>query len=128
MKQLEKFSGTAYALLRMATGFMFTFHGVQKIFGCFSSYAAASVGSQMWFAGMIELVGGILILVGFQTRLVAFLCSGTMAVAYFQFHWKFQMGSQIFPAVNGGELAALYSFIFLVIACKGAGKWGLDRA
>ena len=75
----------------------------------------------------IELVGGLAVMIGLQTRLAAFLCSGTMAVAYFQFHWKFQMGSQIFPSVNQGELAALYSFVFLAIACRGAGIWGLDR-
>lgn len=50
-----------------------------------------------------------------------------MAVAYCQFHWKFEMGSKLFPTVNEGELALLYSFVFLFVACKGAGKWGLDK-
>ncbi len=127
MKQLEKFSGSAYALLRIVTGFMFAFHGAQKILGILSSMPQPPVGSLMWVGGIIELVGGILVLIGFQTRFAAFICSGEMAVAYFQFHWKFQGGAEIFPAINKGELAALYSFVFLVIACKGAGKWGLDK-
>ena len=126
MKWLEKISGEAYAFLRMVSGGMFAFHGMQKIFGVLSTFQPP-VGSQIWVGGMIELVGGLAILLGFQTRLAAFLCSGQMAVAYFQFHWKFQMGSKFFPAINEGELAVLYCFVFLLIACKGAGKWGLDR-
>lgn len=128
MKQLEKFSGTAYALLRIVSGALFTFHGVQKMFGFLSTHPSPAIGSQVWFGGIIELVGGLLILIGFQTRLAAFLCSGTMAVAYCQFHWKFQMGEQFFPTINQGELAVLYAFVFLYIACRGAGKWGLDKA
>jgi putative oxidoreductase len=58
---------------------------------------------------------------------VAFVCSGEMAVAYFLFHWKLQMGAAFFPIVNKGELAALYCFVFLLIACRGGGKWSLDR-
>ena len=86
-----------------------------------------AVGTQTWFGGIIELVGGLAVMIGLQTRLAAFLCSGTMAVAYFQFHWKFQMGSQIFPAVNQGEMSVLYCFIFLFIACRGAVRWGVDK-
>jgi len=66
-------------------------------------------------------------LLGFQTRAAAFLCSGTMAVAYIQYHWKFQIGAQLFPAVNKGELALLYSLVFLLIACRGGIKWSLDK-
>ncbi len=126
MKQLEKFSGHAYALLRIVTGFMFAFHGMQKVLGVLAEFQPA-VGSQMWIGGMIELVGGLLVLVGFQTRWAAFLCSGEMAVAYFQFHSKFQGGAAIFPAINKGELAVLYSFVFLYISCHGGGKWCLDK-
>ena len=128
MKQLEKFSGTAYALLRIAAGSMFMFHGMQKILGILSAHPQPAVGSQIWVGGMIELIGGLLVLVGYQTRLAAFLASGTMAVAYCQFHWKFQTGSQLFPAINQGELALVYAFLFLYIACRGAGKWGLDKS
>ena len=127
MKQLSKYSGQAYALLRIITGAMFAFHGAQKMFGILSEYPQPVIGSQMWVGGIIELVGGLLIVVGFQTRLAAFLASGTMAVAYFQFHWKFQMGKEFFPAINQGELAVLYCFIFLYIACRGGGMWSLDK-
>ena len=127
MKQLSKYSGYAYALLRIITGALFAFHGAQKMFGFLSEYPQPAIGSQMWIGGIIELVGGLLVMVGFQTRLAAFLASGTMAVAYCQFHWKFQMGKEFFPAVNQGELAVVYCFIFLYIACRGAGVWGLDK-
>lgn len=127
MKQLEKFSDHAYAVMRIMTGFMFSFHGAQKILGVLSQHPQPPVGSQIWIGGIIELVGGLAVMLGFRTRLAAFLCSGQMAVAYFQFHWKFQMGPQFFPAINQGELAALYSFVFLFIASRGGVKWSLDQ-
>jgi putative oxidoreductase len=126
MKQLEKYADYAYALMRIMAGFMFSFHGFQKILGILSDFQPP-VGSQLWFGGMIELVCGLLILVGFQTRRAAFLASGEMAVAYFQFHWKFQMGPAFFPAVNKGELAVLYCFVFLFIASRGGVKWSVDK-
>ena len=126
MKQLAKYADHAYALMRLVTGFMFSFHGAQKILGVLSDFQPPA-GSQMWIGGILELVTGLLVLVGFQTRLAAFLASGEMAVAYFQFHWKFQLGSKIFPAINKGELAALYCFVFLLIACRGGVKWCLDK-
>ena len=125
MRQLEKYADLAYAVLRIMTGFMFAFHGAQKILGVFSEMHPA-VGSQVWFGGLIELIGGLLVLVGFQTRWAAFICSGEMAVAYFQFHWKFQLGKEFFPAINKGELAVLYCFVFLLIACRGGVMWCLD--
>ena len=127
MKQLAKHSDQAYALLRIMTGAMFAFHGMQKLFGVFSDYPMPALGSQMWVGGIIELVGGLLVLVGFKTRWAAFLASGTMAVAYFQFHWKFQMGPEFLPVINKGELAVLYCFVFLLIACRGAVTWGIDK-
>ncbi len=126
MKWLEKYADYAYALLRIATGFMFAFHGVQLLFGVFAQFQPP-IGSQLWIGGIIELVGGLLVMLGFQTRVAAFICSGTMAVAYIQYHWKFQTGSQLFPAINKGELSALYSFIFFLIACRGGIKWSLDK-
>lgn len=125
MRRLEPGAEHAYALLRMAAGFMFSLHGAGKILGILSMSPAA-LGSQLWLGGLIELIGGFLIMVGCQTRAAAFLCSGTMAVAYIQFHWKFRFGPEFFPIVNQGELAALYSFVFLYIACRGGVKWGLD--
>jgi len=126
VKLLEKYTDHAYALMRIMAGFMFSLHGVQKILGLMTD-RQTELFTQAWFGGMIELVGGLLILVGFQTRFAAFLASGTMAVAYIQFHWKFQLGEQFFPVVNRGELAALYCFVFLFITTRGAVKWGLDR-
>lgn len=126
MKWLENYANHAYALLRIVTGFMFFFHGIQKILGIFSQ-SQPSVGSQLWFGGIIELLGGLAVMLGFRTRIAAFLCSGMMAVAYFQFHWKFQIGPNIFPAVNKGELAVLYCFVFLLMACRGGVKWCIDK-
>jgi putative oxidoreductase len=126
MKSLEKYADHAYALMRIMAGIMFAFHGVQKILGVLSQFQPP-VGSQLWFGGIIELVCGLAIMLGFQTRPAAFLCSGMMAVAYFQFHWKFQIGANFFPALNQGELAALYCFVFLFIATRGGVKWCLDK-
>lgn len=126
MKMLEKYAVYAYALLRIMAGFMFMFHGAQKILGVLSDFQPPA-WSQLWFGGIIELVGGLLVMVGLKTREAAFICSGTMAVAYFQFHWKFQMGPQFFPAINKGELAIFFSLVFLYIACRGGVKWSLDR-
>ena len=126
MKLLHSYEEPAYALLRIMAGLMFSFHGVQKIFGVLSEFQPP-IGSQLWFGGLIELVAGVAIMLGFQTQLAAFLSSGEMAVAYFQFHWKFEMGAQFFPAINKGELAVLYCFVFLFIACRGSGRWSLDH-
>ena len=126
MHQLAKYTDQAYALLRIVTGLMFEFHGVQKLFGVLTDFQPA-VGSQLWIGGVIELVCGVLVMVGLQTRWAAFIASGEMAVAYFQFHWKFQLGKQFFPTINKGELAVLYCFFFLFIACRGGGMWCLDK-
>jgi len=126
MKRFGGFSDHAYALMRIMAGFMFSLHGVQKILGILTDHQPA-MGSQIWFGGLIELVCGLLIMLGFQTRIAAFLASGTMAVAYIQFHWKLQLGAQFLPVVNKGELAALYCFVFLYIASRGGVKWRLDK-
>ena len=87
-----------------------------------------AVGSQLWFGGVIELVCGALIAVGLLTRLAALLASGTMAVAYIQFHWKFDFArSNWLPVINHGELAVLYSFVFLFIASRGGGCVSIDK-
>ena len=126
MKWLEKYADYAYALLRIMTGFLLSFHGAQKILGVLSEMQPP-VGSQLWIGGIIELLGGLAVMLGLGTRAAAFLCSGMMAVAYFQFHWKFQLGPNLFPAINKGELAVLYCFVFLFIACRGGVKWSLDK-
>lgn len=120
---LERFEAQAYALLRIVTGLLFLWHGTQKLFGF---PAAAREGTPEWItygAGSIELLGGVLVMIGLFTRPAALICSGTMAVAYWLAHGM----RDLFPLNNGGELAALYCFVFLFIACRGAGIWGVDR-
>jgi putative oxidoreductase len=114
-------------LLRIVSGLLFMFHGLQKIFGVLASpeHPAPAVGSQIWIGGMLELVCGIAIALGVFASLAAFVASGMMAVAYFQFHWKFQLDRGFFPIVNGGEMAVLYCFLFLYVACRGPGVWSL---
>ena len=127
MKVLAKCTDLTYAILRIVAGAIFSFHGVQKLFGVLTEHQP-SIGSQLWFGGVIELICGLLIVIGFQSRWAAFLASGTMAVAYIQFHWKFQFGPEFFPAINGGDAAILYCFVFLYIACRGSGIWSLDKS
>ncbi len=127
MKALARFSDPVYALLRIVSGFLFGFHGVQILTG-WQVPMHAAVGSQLWIGGLIEALGGLAILLGFHTRRAAFLCSGTMAVAYVQFHWKLAFDLRFWPALNQGEPALLYAFLFLFMACRGAGIWSLDPA
>lgn len=129
MRSLKNFSDLSYAALRIMSGWMFAFHGAQKLFGVLApaQMPPLTIGSQMWFGGVIEFFGGLMIAVGFRTRWAAFLCGGTMAVAYAQFHWKFQFNSSFFPAVNQGEMAVLYCFIFLLFACQGGGKFAVGK-
>jgi putative oxidoreductase len=120
----------AYTLLCIITGLLFAFHGAQKLFGWFMPPGVEiPVMSQAWIGGVIELVTGIAIALGVKTSWAAFLASGTMAVAYIQFHWKFAFGSAFLPAVNGGEPALVYCFLFLYIACRGGRPlWSSRRA
>ncbi len=127
MKFLSPCSNNAYAALHFIAGSMFAFHGAQKILGLLTEKPMPEMWTQFWFGGMIELIAGILIAFGLFTRFFAFLASGTMAVAYFQFHWKFAFDKTFFPIVNQGELAALYCFVFLYIACRGGVKWCIDK-
>ncbi len=122
---LARRENDAFAALRVASGLMFSFHGMQKIFGIFAKQAPP-LGSQIWFGGMIELIGGLAIAAGLFTRCAAFVASGTMAVAYVQFHWELALGKGFFPAINQGELALVYAFLFLFVACRGAGLFSID--
>ena len=116
-----------YAALRIIVGLLFAFHGQQKILGWQAGDHAVAVGSQLWIGGLIELFGGLLIAFGLATRSAAFLCSGTMAVAYFQFHWKLAFADAMWiPALNHGESAVLYCFVFLLMAARGGGPVSVD--
>jgi putative oxidoreductase len=125
-KLLEPWTEASWALLRVVAGLMFAFHGLQILFGTLSKYPIPPVGSQTWIGGVIELVTGFAIAAGVLTAWAAFLASGTMAVAYVQFHWKLQLGANFFPAVNQGEMSLLYAVLFLFVACRGGGRWSLD--
>lgn len=113
-----------YAVLRIIAGLLFFVHGMSKIFGFPVPPPPDAPAFVVWGAGLIELVGGALIAVGFMTRWAAFICSGTMAVAY----WLAHGTKSFFPMTNGGELAVIYCFVFLFIAAHGAGKWSVDEA
>ncbi len=116
------YEGYAYALMRFMVGFLFMFHGLQKILGLYGGQTVPML-SRLWVAGIIELVGGVLVMAGLFTAPVAFICSGEMAAAYFLGHYP----KAFWPIQNGGELAALYCFVFLYIAARGGGPLSMDR-
>ena len=122
MNFLDRFQPQTYALLRIMAGLMFMAHGVQKFFN-FPTEFTYPMNPMLYAAGGIELIGGALIAIGLFTRPVAFIASGMSAVGYWMAH-----GTQgFFPIANGGEIIALYCFIFLYIAAKGAGVWSIDK-
>ena len=121
-KLLGPYRSYIYALLRMAAGLLFFLHGLPKLFGGFGRPAPVELMSQMGLAGIIEVIGGAMIGLGLFTSPVAFLASGQMAVAYFQAHAP----RGLWPIMNGGELAALFCFVFLYFAAAGSGKWSID--
>ena len=121
-KLLSPYRPYIYALLRMAAGLLFFLHGLPKLFGGFGRPAPVELMSQMGLAGIIEVIGGAMIGLGLFTSPVAFLASGQMAVAYFQAHAP----RGLWPIMNGGELAALFCFVFLYVAAAGSGKWSID--
>ena len=113
------------SILRIAAGLLVLQHGTSKLLGFpatdMSGMSVASLGGA---AGVIELIGGILVVIGLLTRPAAFILSGMCAVAY----WLVHAPQSFFPMVNGGELAALYSFVFLYLAFAGGGLWSVDAA
>jgi putative oxidoreductase len=123
MKFLDGFGEQAYALLRIVAGLLFMAHGVQKFLG-FPVAFPMPLNPMLYAAGTIEIVAGALIVIGLFTRPAAFIASGMAAVGYWVAH-----GSQgPYPIVNGGETIALYCFIFLFIATRGAGIWSADAS
>ncbi len=120
---LGRYESYFYALLRIVTGFMFTLHGAQKLFGFPpSGKPAQPLGAFMTFAGVLELALGLMVMLGVFAGFAAFIASGMMAVAYFMAHQP----QGALPIQNGGELAVPYCFIFLYIAARGAGVWSVD--
>ncbi len=121
MKFLDKYVEHFYALLRIVSGGLFMMHGLQKLFN-FPIEFSRPLEPMSTAAGVIELVGGAAILLGLFTRPVAFICSGMSAVGY----WLVHGTNGLLPIQNGGEIIALYCFIFLFIAARGAGIWSID--
>lgn len=121
LRPLGRWDAETYALFRFVTGFLFAFHGIQKLFGAFG--AAPSTGGLPLAAGVIELFGGAMIALGLGAGLAGFLASGQMAVAYFTAHFSTEA---FWPIENRGELAALYCFVFLYVAARGSGAYSVD--
>ncbi len=119
---MKGFHPQAYALMRIVTGFLFLWHGTQKLLGFPVPMPMEAPAFVIYVAGPIEMIGGLLVMLGLFTRWTAFLCSGLMAAAYWMAHGT----NALFPLANGGELAALYCFVFLFISAKGAGIWSVD--
>lgn len=121
--RLNAYAPQALAVLRIMTALLFIAHGTQKLFGFPETQMSPPLFSLFGLAAVIEVVGGLLILVGFQTRLAAFIASGQMAVAYFMVHAP----GSFYPSNNGGDAAVLFCFVFLYLVFAGAGAWALDN-
>ena len=109
------------SILRIAAALFLLQHGTMKFLG-FPPGTPPAAMSPGWYAGLFELIGGVLLVIGLFSRPVAFLLSGMTAVAYFMVHAP----RGFFPLLNGGELAALYSFVFLYLSVAGPGPWSVD--
>jgi putative oxidoreductase len=121
--KLALYAPHALSLLRIVSGFIFLLHGTQKLFGIpTSTRPPPELLSMMGVAGTLEVVGGVLLILGLFTRPTAFVMSGLMAFAYFIAHAP----RSIFPTLNGGDAAILYCFVFFYLVFAGAGPWSLD--
>jgi putative oxidoreductase len=122
-KRLSQWTPYALAALRIVAGLIFLEHGSQKLLG-FPDGERALVETMSigWWAGLLELILGALIIVGLFTRMAAFVASGEMAVAY----WLAHAPQNFFPVNNGGDAAILYCFVFLLLVFTGPGKWSID--
>ena len=126
MSFLRPYTQQILSLLRIMSGLLLLQHGTAKYlsFPVHQTMNNASPMTMSGFAGILELVGGVLLIIGLFTRCTAFVLSGMCAVAYFWGH----AGRGFFPLLNGGELAALYAFVFLYLAAAGGGAWSVDRS
>jgi len=124
---LHSYTPYALAALRIVTAYLFIQHGTAKLFGFpyQSMFDGLQIFSLIGLAGVLEVAGGLLIGIGLYTRPTAFVLSGMMAVAYFMAHAS--QGNVLAPMLNGGELAALYSFVFLLLVFTGAGALSIDE-
>ncbi|MBV8850346.1 MAG: DoxX family protein [Methylobacteriaceae bacterium] len=119
---LDVWAPRMLSVLRIVAGLIFLEHGTQKLFGFPPGPNHPAAFTMIWFAAVLELVGGLLLIAGLFTRPVAFILSGEMAFAY----WIAHAPRSFFPAVNSGDAAILYCFIFLYIAAAGPGPWSID--
>ena len=119
---LSRWAPTMLSVLRIMTALLFIQHGSQKLFGFPPTDQMPPVMSFMWIGGVLEFVGGILVLIGLFTRPVSFILSGMMAVAYFMFHAP----GNFYPALNGGDAAILFCFVFLYFVFSGPGPLSVD--
>ena len=122
-ERLNSFQPQALAVLRIMTGLLYIEHGTMKLFAFPAAQMPGPLPPLLLVAGILELVGGALFAIGFLTRPVAFILSGQMAVAYFMAHFP----KSFFPAMNGGDAAILYCFVFLFFVFSGAGAWAVDK-
>ena len=123
----DTWSPRAHAILRIVTAYLFLLHGSAKLFHLphIAHFDSVQLLSMAGVAGILEIVGGCLLILGLFTRPVAFILSGQMAVAYFMAHAK--MENVLLPILNHGESAVLFCFIFLFLAAAGGGDWSLDK-
>ena len=119
---LDRLAPYALSILRIMAALLFLQHGLSKYFGFPQAMDPFPIFSMVWFAALIELVGGILVALGLFTRIAAFIMSGQMAVGYFLFHAP----QSFFPILNRGDAAILYCFVFLYLVFAGAGPLSLD--
>jgi putative oxidoreductase len=123
---ISEWTPRAHALLRIVTAYLFLLHGTAKLFKMphVPMFDSLQLMSLMGLAGVLEVVGGVLVLIGLFTRPVAFILSGEMAAAYFMAHAS--QGHVLIPFMNQGESAVLFCFVFLFFAAAGAGAWSVD--